>query len=285
MSPHPDERAPESADRRLVRPYVTPAGPPPPHATAPAPPAPPAAAAPAAPVFAAPPYGPAPYGPPPSGSASPWPLDPPGAPVVPAPPSGPPVPAAAGGDPGRRRRSRLPWAALALLVPAAAGGLLFLLRDPAPDPAPGAAHPGTSLPALPMGSPGAEESAGPGADGSGAPGTASPAPSGSVRGTASPGTPSAAARPSGTPTTAASGPGTPVAKPPGQPSGTLRPGDSGPEVSELQERLYGQGFTYVSRTGVYDEQTRRGVAQLQRDRDIKGDPRGIYGPATRAAFG
>ncbi|MFB0633190.1 peptidoglycan-binding protein [Streptomyces sp. AB3(2024)] len=56
-------------------------------------------------------------------------------------------------------------------------------------------------------------------------------------------------------------------------------------MSDLQERLYGQGFTYVSQTGVYDEQTRRGVAQLQRDRDIKGDPRGIYGPATRAAFG
>lgn len=52
----------------------------------------------------------------------------------------------------------------------------------------------------------------------------------------------------------------------------------------LQERLYGQGFTYVSPTGVYDDQTRRGVAQLQRDRDIKGDPKGVYGPATRAAF-
>ncbi|MET8755833.1 peptidoglycan-binding domain-containing protein, partial [Streptomyces sp. NPDC004667] len=56
-----------------------------------------------------------------------------------------------------------------------------------------------------------------------------------------------------------------------------RPGHRGPRD--------GQGFTYVSQTGVYDEQTRRGVAQLQRDRDIKGDPRGIYGPATRAAFG
>ncbi|MFD8020203.1 peptidoglycan-binding protein [Streptomyces lavendulae] len=179
----------------------------------------------------------------------------------------------------------MPWAVLALLVSAAAGGLLFLPDDPAPRPAPGAAHPGTSLPALPMGSPGADESAGPAADGSGAPGTASPAPSGSARGTAAPAAPSAAARPSGTPTTGAPRPGTPAAKPPGQPSGTLRPGDSGPEVSELQERLYGQGFTYVSQTGVYDEQTRRGVAQLQRDRDIKGDPRGIYGPATRAAFG
>ncbi|MFD8984403.1 peptidoglycan-binding protein [Streptomyces sp. NPDC059564] len=75
-----------------------------------------------------------------------------------------------------------------------------------------------------------------------------------------------------------------MAKPSAGPSGTLRPGDRGPEVRALQERLYGQGFTYVSPTGVYDNQTRRGVAQLQRDRDIKGDPNGVYGPATRAAF-
>ncbi|MBT2458846.1 peptidoglycan-binding protein, partial [Streptomyces sp. ISL-86] len=66
---------------------------------------------------------------------------------------------------------------------------------------------------------------------------------------------------------------------------TLRPGDRGPEVRTLQERLYAQGFTYVSVTGVYDGQTRRGVAQLQRDRDITGDPQGVYGPATQAAFG
>ena len=62
-------------------------------------------------------------------------------------------------------------------------------------------------------------------------------------------------------------------------------GDSGPEVRALQERLHGQGFTYVSVTGEYDSQTKRGVAQLQRDRDIKGDQPGVYGPATRAAFG
>ncbi|WP_326586471.1 peptidoglycan-binding domain-containing protein [Streptomyces sp. NBC_01294] len=61
-------------------------------------------------------------------------------------------------------------------------------------------------------------------------------------------------------------------------------GDSGPEVRSLQEMLYGQGFTYVSVTGVYDAQTKRGVSQLQRDRSIKGDPPGVYGPATRAAM-
>lgn len=53
----------------------------------------------------------------------------------------------------------------------------------------------------------------------------------------------------------------------------------------LQERLHGQGFTYVTVNGVYDDRTRRGVAQLQSDRSIKGDPKGTYGPATRSAFG
>ncbi|MFC5722266.1 peptidoglycan-binding protein [Streptomyces gamaensis] len=71
--------------------------------------------------------------------------------------------------------------------------------------------------------------------------------------------------------------------PPGD--GTLRPGDRGAQVSALQRRLFGQGFTYVEVTGVYDDRTRRGVAQLQSDRDLRGDPSGIYGPHTRAAFG
>ncbi|MFZ3475828.1 peptidoglycan-binding domain-containing protein [Streptomyces sp. 4.24] len=46
----------------------------------------------------------------------------------------------------------------------------------------------------------------------------------------------------------------------------------------LQQRLYGQGFTFVQVNGVYDEQTRLGVAKLQSDPPI-------YGPHTRATFG
>ncbi|RSS79153.1 peptidoglycan-binding protein, partial [Streptomyces sp. WAC06614] len=79
--------------------------------------------------------------------------------------------------------------------------------------------------------------------------------------------------------------GTPAPAPPPAADGTLRPGDRGPEVRALQQRLFGQGFTYVSVTGVYDDRTRRGVAQLQRDRSLTGDPEGVYGPATRRAFG
>lgn len=265
MSPHPDERGPAPDDHLLVRPYA------------------PASAH----------SGEAPPPPPVAVATSVWPLDPfsgpvPGSPVTtPARPQGPDATSPSGSGPADgpgRRRSRLPLAVLALVALASAGGLLFLLRGPAPEPAPGASHPELALPALPARSPGAGESPEPGA--TGAAGTASPAASGSGPAAPSRGTPSAGARPSGNPATrpADPGPSAPAAKPPKAPSGTLRPGDRGPEVRALQERLYGQGFTYVSPTGVYDDQTRRGVAQLQRDRDIKGDPKGVYGPATRAAF-
>lgn len=65
---------------------------------------------------------------------------------------------------------------------------------------------------------------------------------------------------------------------------TLRSGDSGPDVTQLQQLLFDQGFTYVSLTGVYDAATERGVAQAQQDRGLTCDPRGVYGPCTRAAL-
>ncbi|MFE3553412.1 peptidoglycan-binding protein [Streptomyces sp. NPDC059193] len=77
----------------------------------------------------------------------------------------------------------------------------------------------------------------------------------------------------------------PVPPSPTPSDGTLRPGDRGNEVRTLQQRLYGQGFTFVPVDGVYGEQTRLGVAKLQSDRGLTGDPSGIYGPHTRAAFG
>ncbi|AZM87704.1 MULTISPECIES: peptidoglycan-binding domain-containing protein [Streptomyces] len=189
--------------------------------------------------------------------------------VPPAPPAGP-----AAADhrhaPGRRG-SRLAPAALALLALAGAGALVFLLSGPEPQARPASARPDLDLPALPARSPGAGET-----EIRNQAATVKP----SASATRSPSAPPSPSKP-------ASGSPTPSGKPGKQPgsSGTLRPGDKGPEVRVLQERLYGQGFTYVKVTGVYDGQTKRGVAQLQRDRDIKGDPSGVYGPATRAAFG
>ncbi|WP_170290574.1 peptidoglycan-binding domain-containing protein [Kitasatospora atroaurantiaca] len=65
---------------------------------------------------------------------------------------------------------------------------------------------------------------------------------------------------------------------------TLRAGDQGPEVTTLQRLLFQQGFTYVDTTGIFDDATARGVAQLQRDRSLSCDPPGVYGPCTRAAL-
>lgn len=117
----------------------------------------------------------------------------------------------------------------------------------------------------------------PGATGTpGAPGAAPTAgapssPLSPPAGTTAPADPSASPSPSA-PGTAAPGPR------------TLRAGDSGPDVIELQQLLFAQGFTYVSPTGTYDEETVRGVTQVQRDRGLSCDPAGVYGPCTRRAL-
>ncbi|MFH7595456.1 peptidoglycan-binding protein [Streptomyces racemochromogenes] len=190
-------------------------------------------------------------------------------------PSGPPAGpvAAAPRHAPEPRGSRLPLVVLGLVVLAAgAGTLAFLLSGSEPETAEATARPDLAMPVLPARSPGAGE---PEVRSQAA--TAKPSSSGLTRGPS----PSSSAKPATSPQ------GTPEAsaKQPPKNSGTLRSGDKGPEVADLQQRLYAQGFTYVRVTGVYDGQTKRGVAQLQRDRDIKGDPSGVYGPATRAAFG
>ncbi|MFD9305090.1 peptidoglycan-binding protein [Streptomyces sp. NPDC060048] len=235
-------------DRLLVRPYVAPTGPP-------------------------------------SGSAFPaWPeedarvlvptrFEPPGA--APEPPSAP-LPAPASVSRARpvadRRGSRLPLAGLALLALGAAGVLAVLLPGTEEEAPRAVAPPGLSVPMLPLRSPGAGEEPSPAQESVRPAETRAPSPTAPPV----PGPQASASRdakPSATPAT----------QPPGE-AATLRPGDRGAEVRALQERLFGQGFTYVSVTGVYDGHTRRGVTQLQQDRSIKGDPQGVYGPATRAVF-
>ncbi|MFE9837559.1 peptidoglycan-binding protein [Streptomyces sp. NPDC005551] len=66
-------------------------------------------------------------------------------------------------------------------------------------------------------------------------------------------------------------------------AGTLREGDSGPEVAELQERLlripdvYEDGPT----DGSYDAALRAAVARFQQWYGIRGDETGVYGDDTR----
>ncbi|WKD36344.1 peptidoglycan-binding domain-containing protein [Streptomyces xanthophaeus] len=236
-------------DHLLVRPYVAPSGPPP-RSTAPA----------------WPQSGPLAFPGPAHVRESEAPAAVPAA--VPGPGSVPRPTAARG------RRSRLPFAVLTLLSLAAVGALVILLGGPDVQPPRAGAPAELSVPMLRGRSPNSGAEAG----------VSGPTPS----------APSPAASTSPTPSRAPSASASQGSKPPSSSSAsapvppsssaTLRMGDTGPEVRALQELLYGQGFTYVSVTGVYDSQTKRGVGQLQRDRSIKGDSPGVYGPATQAAM-
>ncbi|MFF4420748.1 peptidoglycan-binding protein [Streptomyces sp. NPDC001549] len=250
MRQDPDESGIVPDDHLLVRPYVAPSGPPP-RSTAPT----------------WPQTGPLTF----PGPAH---VQEPGVPAaVPARAAAPaPAPAASRGA-ARGHRSPLPFAVLTLLALAAVGALVLLLGGPDPQPPRAGAPAELSVPMLPGRRPGSVGEAD-------VPGPIASAPS-----------PSAPPSPSREPGASASQspkpPSSPSASVPSPPSssGTLRMGDSGPEVRALQELLRAQGFTYVSVTGVYDNQTKRGVGQLQRDRSLKGDPPGVYGPATQAAMG
>ncbi|MFD8421601.1 peptidoglycan-binding protein [Streptomyces sp. NPDC059466] len=100
--------------------------------------------------------------------------------------------------------------------------------------------------------------------------------------------PSRSPRPSQSPespaTTGSAAPGQETAPSNGQLSATLRRGDRGPEVTELQLRLH-QLFLYNSRAdGDYSRQVEDAVRRYQWARGIRGDEQGVYGRATRASL-
>ncbi|MFJ9896382.1 peptidoglycan-binding protein [Streptomyces sp. NPDC091280] len=82
-----------------------------------------------------------------------------------------------------------------------------------------------------------------------------------------------------TPVTSATGAGT--ADPDG--AGTLREGDSGPEVTELEQRLLRIPNVYEngSTSGQYDATLKAAVARFQLWYGIRGDENGVYGDDTR----
>ncbi|WP_170970422.1 peptidoglycan-binding protein [Streptomyces zhaozhouensis] len=66
------------------------------------------------------------------------------------------------------------------------------------------------------------------------------------------------------------------------PSGSLKEGDEGPEVVELQERMLELRWVYRGTAhGSYDAPTREAVARLQSAYAVTDDPKGVYGPHTR----
>ncbi|MFF5370034.1 peptidoglycan-binding protein [Streptomyces sp. NPDC013187] len=111
--------------------------------------------------------------------------------------------------------------------------------------------------------------------------SASPAPAPPARSAAS--TPD----PAPTPTPTATSP-TPPAAAPVDPdgAGTLREGASGPEVTELQQRLLRIPDVYRdgSTSGRYDPALTAAVARFQLWYGIRGDETGVYGNDTRAAL-
>ncbi|MFI6682061.1 peptidoglycan-binding protein [Streptomyces sp. NPDC050485] len=65
---------------------------------------------------------------------------------------------------------------------------------------------------------------------------------------------------------------------------TLRRGDSGPAVLELQQRLAQLGLYGGSMDGGFGSATERAVSSFQSYMGIDGDPAGVYGPQTRRAL-
>ncbi|MEV0906913.1 peptidoglycan-binding domain-containing protein [Streptomyces hokutonensis] len=89
------------------------------------------------------------------------------------------------------------------------------------------------------------------------------------------------AQPVTTPTPVTSSTSTGAADPDG--TGTLREGDSGPEVTELEQRLLRIPNVYEngSTSGQYDATLKEAVARFQLWYGIRGDENGVYGDDTR----
>ncbi|MGC4999958.1 peptidoglycan-binding protein [Streptomyces sp. DT195] len=103
-----------------------------------------------------------------------------------------------------------------------------------------------------------------------------------------PGRQEATARPAPPPVTTtapAAAPASPATADPDGP-GTLRQGDSGPEVAELRRRLLRipDVFRDGSATGAYDPELTSAVARFQLWYGIRGDEDGVYGDDTRRAL-
>ena len=97
---------------------------------------------------------------------------------------------------------------------------------------------------------------------------------------------SAAQAPTPTPTPTASAPQASAGAADPDGAGTLREGDSGPEVSELQERLLQVPNVYQDgpTSGAYDTVLTEAVARFQLWYGVRGDENGVYGNDTRIAL-
>ncbi|WP_327381537.1 peptidoglycan-binding domain-containing protein [Streptomyces sp. NBC_01207] len=88
----------------------------------------------------------------------------------------------------------------------------------------------------------------------------------------------AAGQQSGNPSTVPPSPASPTA--PGE-KPTLRRHDTGPSVVDLQRRLAQLGLWSLPQRGRYDQHLDDAVQRFQAKYGVRGDPPGVYGPATR----
>ncbi|MEV0782474.1 peptidoglycan-binding domain-containing protein [Streptomyces sp. NPDC050423] len=115
--------------------------------------------------------------------------------------------------------------------------------------------------------------------------TASPSASASASRSATAGPSGTAAASSPAATEDTRGPEQPVAPPaPPQDGSTLRRGDHGPEVAELQRRLQEIGLFMSPDDADYTDRVEDAVYRYQRYMYIQGDDAGVYGPHTRRAL-
>ncbi|MGW4563387.1 peptidoglycan-binding domain-containing protein [Streptomyces sp. NPDC004561] len=192
-------------------------------------------------------------------------------------PSGPGV----AGHRRRRRMALLAAGSAGVAVVAAAGFALLSYHAPARDQAaqevresvPDVTTRGPASP-TPPGSPSASPPAAP-----------PPVPSATRSLPSSPTptpTPSPRASRPASPTPAATLSAAPRATPAGAP--VLQSGDSGPEVTELQYRLWQLNLYGDQFNGVFGLPVENAVRTYQLARGIQGDPLGVYGPATRSSL-
>ncbi|WP_217551587.1 peptidoglycan-binding protein [Streptomyces sp. GbtcB6] len=147
------------------------------------------------------------------------------------------------------------------------------VRESVPDVTPSTASPSA---AAPVTSPRSARSSSPS-------GSASPSASHSPSPAPSSAAPSPSPSRSATPTESASTTGTAAsARPTSAP--VLRPGDTGAEVTELQQRLTQLNLYTGTADGHYDTKTEDAVRTYQLARGILTDEAGVYGTATRAAL-
>ncbi|MET8767319.1 peptidoglycan-binding domain-containing protein [Streptomyces sp. NPDC004658] len=237
----------------------------------------------------APPAPPAGTAPPPPPQEAPASSPPAQAPAPLAPAAGPDASTAGtgAGRPSRRSRRTVLLAAggAGAAVVAVAGFALFSYQAPARDRAAQEVResiPGTTTrapssaaaPAPPVASRPPLPSPSATADPSPSRGSASPSPTPTDSASASPTavSPTPTTTPSGTPRT------TPAAAP------VLRRGDTGPEVTELQQRLRRLNLYGDQIDGIFTRPVEDAVRTYQLARGIMGDVLGTYGPATRRSL-